>query len=451
MRPWLWAFLAIALSGALFQASLPPVGAAPLAWIAFVPTLYASKGRGFVLGFVSGLGSMMLAGALAARGLWCAPTLTDADPGWIYAGFAVFGVVNAAVHGIVGESRPDTTVWWTPLLWAAWAVLFEAATLVYLPVHWALTQGTHHPLLRIASVTGIWGVSLLGWAVNFGIATSTRRNSAIWATVAVVAAALGFLKFPPAPGKALAVAVQSSADDEDVLVRSLGPRDGVVPAIVVWPEASGILFVSGGDVSRLCSLASTPDAPNFATTYDDAQRPLPHNTMAVFSEGRILGSYRKRKLFGGERNTHTPGEEAASAGPFGLNVCFDSCFPAVMRETALVRGVNVILLPTLDPASPYGVTQAIHAAYTPFRSAELGVAIVRAEANAYSMVTDSNGAVLAMAGSGTEETVAARVGMTHGTVYKTLGDWLLVFCAVGAGSGVYGWWSRRPKSPRKEQ
>ena len=452
-RPWLWAFPASLVSAALFQAALPPVNVSLLAWVALVPTLAVCKGRGFAFGFVTGLTTMMLSAWLAARGTWCAPSLIGADPGWIYAGFAVFGLVNGLVHGLVGESKPDKSVWWTPFLYAAWAVLFEAATMVYLPVHWALTQWTHQPLLRFASVTGIWGVSFLGWAVNVALAQNlgSRRPLAAWCAAAVALAGLGIVKFPPAPGRALAVAVQSSADDETLFLRSLSERDDVVPAIVVWPEASGLLFAPGGDDSRLRAMASVKGVPNFATSYDDANRPLPFNTMSVYSEGRALGTYRKRMLFGGERATHVAGSEAASAGPFGLNVCFDSCFPAVMRETSLIRGVNVILLPTLDPASPFGVTQAIHAAYTPFRSAELGVAIVRAEANAYSMITDSNGSVLALAGSGTDETITARVGMAHGTVYKTLGDWPLLFCAIGAVYGVYAWWSRRPKASAPSQ
>ena len=112
----------------------------------------------------------------------------------------------------------------------------------------------------------------------------------------------------------------------------------------------------------------------------------------------------------------------------GMNICFDSCYPAVMRATVL-EGAEVILLPTQDPRSPNGVIQAIHAAYTPFRSAELGVPIARTDMSAYSMLVNSHGDIVAQAGSGTEEVVTTSTALEpHGTVYKSLGDWFLYVC-----------------------
>ena len=117
-------------------------------------------------------------------------------------------------------------------------------------------------------------------------------------------------------------------------------------------------------------------------------------------------------------------------GAMGLNVSYDSCFPAVMRETAQ-KAADIILLPTMDPISPNGAVQALHAAYTPFRAAELGIPIVRADITAYSMIVDARGWIVAEAGSGSEEIIHASVqpGLRR-TMYMAWGDWFLFVCGL---------------------
>lgn len=113
----------------------------------------------------------------------------------------------------------------------------------------------------------------------------------------------------------------------------------------------------------------------------------------------------------------------------GLNICFDSCFPHVIRETARL-GPSVVALPTIDPPSKKGFIAAIHAAYTPFRAAENGVAIVRADGYAHSMIIDSRGKIVAETGEGDQTLVAAAHVGPHWTVSKLLGDWFLALCGI---------------------
>ena len=437
MKQWLWLLVATVASAFLFQAALPPVGWSVLGWFCFTPTLLACRGRGFAVGFASGLFAVMGAGFLARYGLWCTPSLLDGDPGWIYAGFALFGGPVGLLHGLVGEARESK--WWTPLLFAAWAVLFEALLLLYLPANIALTQSRNMLLLDLASVTGIWGVSYLVWAANLAFAESLHRKDRRAFTsvaVGVVFLCLGRLVDHQHAGSRgfHLTAVQAPLEDGDYLLDST--KNGhALSGIVVWPEGSGMTFVTHGDTSKLTEWAKTPETYSFTTTFDDDLEPHPHNTMAVFTNAGESPRYFKRKLFGGERFEHTAGTTsvATSVGGqgLGLNVCFDSCYPSVMRETALLPDVRIILLPTLDPASPYGVCQAIHAAYTPFRAAELGVFIVRAEATAYSMVVDNHGFVLSEAKSGTREVVTRITApYSRNTFYKATGDWFLYACGL---------------------
>lgn len=162
---------------------------------------------------------------------------------------------------------------------------------------------------------------------------------------------------------------------------------------------------------------------------------MPHNSAALISERGVSDFYNKRKLFGGEYTVHARGDEPVSAtsssATVGLNICFDSCFPHIMRETAQLDGVEIIALPTLDPATPHGVIQSIHAAYTPFRSAENGIAIIRAEITAHSMIVDRDGTILREAGTGTEEVIVARVHKgSKWTFYRIAGDWFVWACGA---------------------
>src|SRR5207244_4235868 len=133
---------------------------------------------------------------------------------------------------------------------------------------------------------------------------------------------------------------------------------------------------------------------------------------ALFSRTGESRRYFKRKPFGGETQMHVAGSQAIAVPLdgrlIGLNICFDSCFPSVMRDTARL-GARVIVLPSMGPETPYGWIQAIHGAYTPFRSAELGIPIGRAEVTAFAMITDSSGRIVAQAPPGYRGPLVATV------------------------------------------
>lgn len=211
--------------------------------------------------------------------------------------------------------------------------------------------------------------------------------------------------------------------------------------MVVWPELSATTAAPQGDTERLVEIAQQDGQAPFITTFEDDASPKPYNVAALFSKDGELARYKKRKPFGGERQLHAAGSKPASATvdgvTYGLNICFDSCFPSVMRDTASLDGVEVILLPTLDPIAPYGTMQAVHAAYTPFRAAELGIPIVRADITAYSMIVDARGVIVAEAGSGTTEVLIGTITPdSRNTIYRRFGDWFLYLCGLAAISGL---------------
>ncbi|MCH8273739.1 MAG: hypothetical protein IH851_03030 [Armatimonadetes bacterium] len=434
--------VAVLISGLLFLLALPPADLHYLAWLAFVPLFLAVGGRGFAVGFAAGLGVCLVSMAVASWGLFYPPNLPDGNPSWIYLGFALFGLAVGLLGGLAGETKTLTVG--RVLLYAAWGVLFEAAMLVYMPAHVALTQYQVPGALLVASAAGIWGVSFLVWAVNLLIAHAVAaRRLRVAGAAALVPIALWAVPWSSEgrEGDYTVAAIQTEAFELEDLAR-LNRRAGDLGAdFAVWPELSGMVASPGGDTGALVALAAEEGQPPFATSFQDGVRPMPHNAAALFSGDGESARYLKRKPFGAESQMHRPGKQPVAIQTdqckVGLNICYDTCFPHVMRDTVRRAGAEIILLPNMDPVSPRGVVQALHAAYTPFRAAELGVPIVRADITAHSMIVDGTGRILARAASGTEEVIVERVNLRRGqTLYLRLGDWFLYFCAAVAVAGL---------------
>lgn len=425
----------IALSAVLLVLALPPSGLGFLGWICWVPAMVGSRSRGVAIGFVSGIAACLIAAALAASGLPYAEKRAEGDPGWIYVGFAIFGLVAGFLLAVMAAAKGPTNRR-RGLVWAAWAVLAEAALLIYLPAHLALTQWNNYFALFLASIGSIWMVSFLVWAVNIfltDVLTEKRYALAAAATILFLLTQPLFNLIPPQTGSQPVAMIQTEAADEEAL-SALNRKAGEMGAeLAVWPELSGMGLAPGGKTDALVNLATQPGQPPFVTSYPDSSHPKPFNTAAVFGPVGESNPYRKRKPFAAEKAIHQAGDQAVAVdvpgARAGLNICFDTCFPNVMRDTARLPGVNLILLPTLDPPTPHGVIQAIHAAYTPFRSAELGVPIVRAESTAWSMATDHRGRVIAKLGLEQDRILIANVRpSSRKPLALYVGDGFLLVC-----------------------
>ena len=134
---------------------------------------------------------------------------------------------------------------------------------------------------------------------------------------------------------------------------------------------------------------------------------------------------------------HTAGENAVAVpfgsggGSVGLNICYDSCFPYVIRETASLPNVTVIALPTIDPDSRHYFIAGMHAAFTPFRAAENGVAMARADGHFGSMIVDEHGRIVAELHDEQKSMVGTISGRRAWTLYQIIGDWFWFLC-IGA-------------------
>lgn len=434
VRTILYALGASILSGLLFAASLPPAHFGLLAWFAFVPLILAVRERGFLFGFLSALVAIVVCSITVTNGLFLPPSqrTNTGNAAWIATACGIFGFVILLAVASSAEGTSKGT--WRLIKLAALAVLLEGFLLLELPAHLALTQYRSFLCLQMASVTGIWGVSFLVWLSNFALADLVRqkswRGAASWVALAVI---VSVCPFPPDSRnvRALKVAViQTTRTDISELssLNAEAAREGAV--IAVWPEFAGLEGAPQGDTKVLKELPAEAGQTAFITSFNDDAKPLPHNVAALFTSGSESKRYYKRNLFGGETTMHTKGTEAASANwngvGIGLNVCYDSCFPQTMLDTARLPGVALLTLPTIDPDSPNGFFAAAHSAYSPFRAAELGIPIIRADGYGYSSIVNREGRILATVGVRPDTVLVAEVNATpRWTLFKVLGDWFL--------------------------
>jgi apolipoprotein N-acyltransferase len=437
-------------SGLLLACALPPLDLQPLAWIALAPLLVVVRGQGLLRGFVGAAVAAAVASELILRLSAEGPA---SDAAWVRLSLGFYGFILAVVCIVAAEvgGPPLRRV----LGLGALAVLLEALLMALLPPHFALTQYRNAAMVSLSSFTGIWGVSMLLWVVNLALAeawhAADRRAFARLAILVLAIQIPSFLAVGADSGPLTRVAaIQSPAVDLETL-SLLNRRAGAAGAsLAVWPEFSALAIAPAGDTTALRALALEPGQPAFITTFTDGHEPLPRNASALFSPEGESDRYFKRKPFGAEKSMHTAGTEPASArfgqGAIGLTVCFDSCFPWIAREAALMPGVGLLAVPTIDPDSPGSFMAATHAGFSPFRASELGVPVVRADAHAFSHVVDRRGVIVAQLGRGGEGiAVADVVAEPRWTFYRVAGDWFLVACAVIALAAA--WPGRRRSRP----
>lgn len=485
----LWRAGAALLAGALPALAFPAPGLWWFAYVALVPLLLlirsAGTGRRAALdGWLGGTGYML------AVHHWLMPSLH------------VFIVVLAGLLG---------------LLWAPWGLLVfrllrgpasggkAVAAVIVVPCGWLMIEAARSweglggpwgllgasqwqvpPALRLASVGGVWLVTLLVVAVNSALALllaapTARAVSAVTLVAAAVAVGSVWM-WAPRPersGTARIAVVQPGVIEgpgsvqrrfarSEELTRSLAGRD---LDLVVWGESSvGVDPVRRPEVTaRIAALSRLVGAEvlvNVDARQTDAagRTGIFKSTVLVGPQGLTGDRYDKMRLvpFGeyvparsalgwatsmgkaaGEdrlRGTSPvtmtlPGADGLRFGPL---VCFESAFPDMSRR--LTRdGAQLLIAQSSTSSFQHGWAPGQHASLGALRAAENGRPMVHATLTGVSAVYGPQGQrVGSPLGTGTSGAAVYGVPLARGTtLYVRLGDWplygalgvLAAFCA----------------------
>jgi apolipoprotein N-acyltransferase len=450
------ALLATALL-AYFGTGLHPLW--PLLWFAPVPVLTLAPrlgaGRAFLMAFVAWLLGQMNEWRYLTHGIQLPVPL-------ILISFAIaaalFGLGVLLVRGFLRRGSIFLAALSFPLYLATYEYVVSITSPHSTFGNLAYTQINCLPVIQIASITGIWGISFIVFLFATTVAVllsgvgEPRRRRALAVTVgAVVCLVLLFgewrLRQDP-PGKSVTV---TCIGKDEPMALYLGSEQQALqlfreyadevrratPAatdVVVLPEKIGRVSENGlAEVDALFSSAAA--ATHAAVDLGVVRRTatVAFNSSRLYSpNGKLEVNYDKHHLLSGVE-PETPGHERAlidqPSGRWGLEICKDMDFPKLSREYA-GDGANLLLVPAWD----FGEDGWAHGRMAILRGVENGFAIARAARNGILSVSDDRGRVLAEKATRADQFVAitTKVNVDHeATLYTKLGDWFAWICVAG--------------------
>lgn len=488
-----WLHIGAIASGGALAWSLSGPGARWLAWVALVPLLIVllssrlSPRQAGLLGWVCGLIFYGLHFSYAARILHPALFLV------VLAYLALYPAAFAAGVVLCGRRSIDWGGAVAPCLWTA-LELVRSNALSGLP---AGTLGSSQvgmlPVIQIASVTGVLGVSFLLVTVNVALSRliiafrePSRRSALVWAVAAgvLVALTIGYgvrtLRTPDGATETLRVAtVQGEIDergrDRDTIRHTIfdryrmltaGLRDSR-PQLIVYPETMTgsyllqdrlfLMFIT--EMARITGSEFLVGSRNLT---DDGERyRLSNSVFLIDSTGRVRDRYDKSRLapFGEYTplahrfpwltqfrlsgleltpGTRTDPLQLANGTRIGVGICYEAMFGSDLRR--LVRNGAQLLVIVSDDVWFEGTGESRQLfSEAALRAVENRMPVVRCANMGLSGMIDSRGRVTASRTAGQEGVVCETVRLRAETaLYTRMGDVLAWGCGI-ASLAMVGW------------
>jgi len=452
LQPWVSA----SLTGLLLAFAFPKPGFSILAWIAFLPLCYAIRGKSpansFKLGF--------LAGFVAYAGIfyWLnivmttygkLPLLVSICLTLLMAAYLALYLAATAALSRFAENYSVPMLITFPAIW----VSLEYARAYFLTgFPWALLGYTQYrtlPLLQIADITGVYGVSFLIILVNIFLYQLWRwvrgKDGATYPFLATFTAIplllvtiwYGFVTLNrEVAGTKVKIALAQgnipqdikwnpAFQEETVAIYERLSRSSSGAALVVWPESSLPFFFQkellySARVSSLAKeLGTALIVSSPALEYEGGREKLLNSAFMIAPDGSTVGRADKihlvpfgeyvplakllpfvKKMVQGIGD-FSPGNEAAplpaAFGKIGVLVCFEGIFPEISRAY-VNNGAGLLVNITNDAwfgdsSAPYQ-----HLSMTVFRAVENRVPLVRSANTGITAIVDSRGHVRGMTG-----------------------------------------------------
>lgn len=400
---------------------------------------------------------------------------------------------------ILARSHP---VYALLLLPSSWVVLEYMRSHFGSGLGWNLlahTQWNWLPLIQIAGVTGVWGVSFLIVLFNLAVCRALRgragRAPLLIAGICVLAASLygrgvinrldqnsSSASFRPALLQGN-IPQQEKWDEafqeaiwkryEELAVEAVKLK----PDLIVWPETSAPGFLEELTVRhRLDSIVRSAGIPTLVgLPTENKEKELPYNSAVLFRpDGEEEARYSKihlvpfgeyipfRGIFGwlkkyypvadfapGEEFTVFPfpspslsprGGEGQGEGGFSVLICFEDLFPELGRQ--FVReGARCLFVITNDAWFGRSAASIQHLQASVFRAVENQVWVGRAANTGWTGFVDPAGrrlpppAQLPLFKPGVA-VADLQIPSAAGTPYTRWGDWFPVFCLLLTAFGI---------------
>ena len=454
-----YAAACLAISAALFfvGTGLAPVWA--LTWLAAIPVLWLAPR-------VSARQAFFVAAAAYALGAlneWSysrtvLPTLVVASILLFTA--CVFGAGILLFRAVMMKGK----LWQAALIFPAFWVSVEFAVAM-LSIHGTFgnisySQMNFLPILQIASVTGIWGISfsLFLFAATVAVLLSPGPASAKIPLAAVagifLVCVLGFgawrLAATPKNSPTVKVALMASSALGDTWAgtptqaQALFQRyaehvkalNGQGIQVFVLPEAVGpVTDASQGDADALFDELAKQTGAYIAVGVARTMPTISRNQERIYSpDGGFIASYNKHHLLPPGENVFTPDTKrtvlAQPSGTWGIEICKDMDFPLLSRQYSQ-EGVGLLLV----SANDFVDDGWLHGRMAILRGVESGFSIARSAKLGILTATDDRGRILAerntVFGAPPFASVIANVPVRHdATIYSKFGNWFAWLCVL---------------------
>jgi apolipoprotein N-acyltransferase len=319
----------------------------------------------------------------------------------------------------------------------------------------AYTQMDFLPLIQIASVTGLWGISFVvflfaGTAAvllsGFGELSRRRALAIVLGVLICAELALGEWRLrsnPPAESVAVTLiakdvpmSVYLGTDEQAMeLFREYADEvRRVTPAgteVVVLPEKIGRLNENRlAEVDALfSSVASAIHAAIDVGVVRKTSSGAFNSSRFYSATGKLEANYDKHHLIPGVE-PEKPGNKRVvldePPGRWGLQICKDMDFPQLSRKYA-ANGANMMLVPAWD----FNVDRWLHSRMAIMRAIENGFVLARSARNGLLTLSDNRGRVLAEKATapGVFVSINGKLNLAREeTFYARTGDWFAWLC-----------------------
>jgi apolipoprotein N-acyltransferase len=315
----------------------------------------------------------------------------------------------------------------------------------------AYTQITNLPIIQIASITGIWGITFLVALIPASIALAYHypqsRRLSIKANLIPVSLLLftilfGFYRLhTPVEGANIKIgiasistnleqylAVAANRDEQqvsDTIQRYIQKIDWLAQSgaeVVLLPEKIITIENHDDNFQRLSNIAQK-DRVNLIVGVTRKDNTNFYNSAYVFSPiGEVLLKYDKKHLQSTFESRYTPGTQLGIIGKWGVEICKDMDFTQPALDYSK-EGINIVFVPALD----FHNDGWSHARVAIMRGVEGNYAVARAGQWGLLTLSDSRGRIIDLVSSdvegGTGAALVREVELGQGkSIYSKLGN-----------------------------